>query len=203
MACLEQGVPPAAYPFHQSMVENLSNPWAENYGSLEKMASHVAAELFEAAGQRISPEYCLYDQLRKVANWNPYFDRYVQPVFNAICQAGLAGIAEDQENAEQVKRAFVGHALGLLGKAFTSTPALAKTIIAGGAAGGAGLGALYWALNRHSTEDNDKNEAMKARIKLYRRITSEISEDLKRNNATSEDTERNIIAQDAGTNNII
>ena len=198
MACLEHGIPPATYHFHQALVENLEDPWSENYGSLEKLGCHVAAEMFKEAGLEISPEFCLYDQLRKVANWNPFFDQYAQPVFDAVCRESIYARLADAEVEEGVKRAAVNGVLSVIGRALTSTPT-----IGGGALAGAGLGSLYWALNRHATEDDDKNEALKAKIKLYRRITSEIAEDLKRNAAVPADTSRNIIAQDAGTNNII
>ena len=203
MACLEHGIPPATLPFHEAVVEHISNHLNENYGALEKMACHFAAEVFQAVGEKVSPEFCLFDQLRKVANWNPYYDQYARPVFNALCSEQLDARADDEQQAETIKRAFVANVLGMLGKGLTATPTIAKTVLAGGAAAGAGLGSLYWALNRHATEDDDKNEALKARIKLYRRIKSEIAEDLKRNSVVPSDSPRNIIAQDAGTTNII
>jgi hypothetical protein len=203
MACLEQQVPVATFAFHKAAADHLNDFMSDNYGAMERMGCHLAAEMYKAAGLTVTPEYCVFDQLRKVANWNPALDKFVNPVYRAINNAVMGEHSKDAADMELIKKAMVANVLGLLGKAVTSTPTMAKTLVAGGAATGAGLGALYWALNRHSTEDDDKLEAMKAKIKLYRRITSEISEDMKRNNTLPPELSRNIIKEDAGTNNII
>lgn len=204
MACAERQVPLAAYPLHKAAAEHLSNPRSENYGALEKMGAHIAAELYVSTGQMLSPEYCIFNNLRKVASWYPALDRFVEPVFNALCNEFMGAAELTRAQDEAVKKASIGAILSnIVGKTITGGPAVAKMILAGGAAAGAGAGALYWGLNRDSMEDDDKTEAMKAKIKLYNRITREISEDMRRNNTHPTESNREIISENAGTNHIL
>ena len=210
LACVLHGVAPDTYEFHKAAVDKLSDVNDPNYGALDRMVANYAAEAFNAADKRASFEYCLYDNLRKAAQWFPEFNRFTDPVYSVMARE----VNMDIEDGNRVKSAAAQQAdldkraailntvLNMAGKGVTSTPALTKMLLGAGAATGAGAGALYWGLNRDSNEDDEKIEAMKERLKHYHRITNEISSDLQRNNATRSQEPQDIIKQDAGTTNV-
>jgi glycerate kinase len=90
------------------------------------------------------------------------------------------------ENEQQIKEAsseeIVKQANNLLpnlvSMAGKSTPDIVKSIATAGAVGGGITGGLYWLLNRHSQEDEDEAEVVKAKIDYYNKISDEIKRQL-------------------------
>ena len=59
-----------------------------------------------------------------------------------------------------------------------ATPEAVKIMAGAGALGGGITGGLYWLLNRHSQEDEDEAEVIKAKIDYYNRLSNEIKRQL-------------------------
>lgn len=57
-----------------------------------------------------------------------------------------------------------------------------KSLLYGSLGAGAGLGSLWWLLNRHSREDDAENESKQQQVDYYNRLASELDESLRRNN---------------------
>lgn len=200
IAAVLHGVNPDEIEFHKASAKALSDYHDPNYGALEKLAASFAVNMYRETGQTASTEYFLFEGLTKVASWLPEYDKFTDPVFASI--AGSYGEALDcmKEQASLNKSAGIASMLtSLVSGAARATPAMVKTLMTAGAATGAGMGALYWGLNRHSTEDEEQLEAQKERLRHYTRITREISDDLRRNNVTEPEEAKKTIQQDAGT----
>lgn len=58
-----------------------------------------------------------------------------------------------------------------------------KGLIYGGLGAGAGLGSLWWLLNRHASEDDAENESKQHQVDYYNRLAAEIEESMRRKNA--------------------
>jgi len=204
LACLIHGVDPRTFPYHLKMAATLGDMNQNGYGYLEKMACNFAANLYEATGQGRSFEACLFRQLTKVAQWLPGLDHFVAPVFKALIKEHSDALSE-QAGGEESKAAAAIPAflLSTIGRGAMMTPQLLKTMMGGAAITGAGVGALGWGLNRDSTADELDTEAMREKLRHYRKITNEISDDLKRNNAVDmPEHPANVIARDAHTDHV-
>jgi hypothetical protein len=199
LACLFQGVNPDEYYIHKAAAELLTDVRDPQYGQLSKMAAHIAANLYKAVGEEGSPEYCLFDQLRKSATWFPAFDEYTDPVLAALARDVQRTHTETRTVDEITKSAGVGAMLtGLVGGALKNAPMIGKFGLGMAAATGAGLGGLYWGLNRHANEDDAQTEALKERLNQYRKITNEISGDLQRKGITVPGQVKQTIQNDSG-----
>ena len=205
LACLIHGVDPRTFEYHKGAAEVLENYRDPAYGVLQKMAANFAANAYEAAGYAGCVEHILFDGLRKQAHWYPEFDKWTDPVLRVMTHEFGQSLDAQAEVEYQAKHAGVGSMLmGLLGRGAALAPQMTKMMLGTGAVTGAGLGAIGWGLNRDSTEDDLKTEAMRERLRHYRKITHEISQDLRRNNALdAPESPTQVIKDDAGTQNVI
>jgi hypothetical protein len=185
LACVNAGITPLAFEFHKSAVEYRENPTTPGYGVFERGLAKFAAEMYAHCGQQDSIEYHVFDQLTKSATWYPQFNAYTDPVLETLGAA--LGEAVGQDHALQARVKSAGLHQGLIGalgeRALSWSPSLLQGLLAASAATGAGIGSIYWALNRHSTEDDADNEATQAKINHYSKLTKQISNRLQDTNA--------------------
>ena len=170
MACVQAGAETKDLPEKEGYMEAImaSVPAKQ---ALCKMAS----DIFDAAGQETFIQRHLFDVASKTASW----DKDVHDDLVTAFVAALGKVEESSEkNASLVSKGMMAN---LVGRGLGSTPEMLKYLAAGGVLTGAGLGGLSWYLNRDANEDDDDLEVMRSRIDNYKRITGEISEQLKRN----------------------
>jgi hypothetical protein len=161
------------------LVSTIDNTEEANYGFLQKFTCKVAADAFAEAGRKTEIEYHIFEKLSHAPIWYPQFDTYSDAAF-----AALGKVATDYEqqrkdaaNTQVVKQAQ-NLLPGLLAMAGRTTPDVVKALAGAGALGGGITGGLYWLLNRHSQEDEDEAEAVKAKIEYYNKISDEIKNQL-------------------------
>lgn len=176
------GITPDQLPTLCGVVEESENVNNVNYGNLQRVVCKHAAVAFEKSGQQNDWCYHLFTKLAESRDWYPELDGFSDAVICAMGKVHQEGIAQEIEKAgdEIVKRAsgFVGT---LPGKAVALAPDALKTFAGLGVLGGAGLGSLYWLLNRHGQEDDTKNEELKAKIDYYNKLTNEVKAELQNN----------------------
>jgi hypothetical protein len=163
----------------QGMNATVSNPRENNYGYLQKCACRIAADAFAEAGRKAEFEYHIFEKLASTPQWFPEFENYADSVFKA-----LGAIAREHEKRSKELQAdtVVKSASTLLPNLMSitgrTTPELVKIMAGAGALGGGITGGLYWLLNRHSQEDEDQAEVIKAKIDYYNRLSNEIKRQL-------------------------
>lgn len=161
------------------LTSTIDNPKEANYGFVQKFVCKIAADAFAEAGRKSEMEYHIFEKLASAPVWHSQFDAYSNAAF-----AALGRIATEYE--QQVKQAsndavvkeaasFLPSLISTTGK---STPDIVKGLAAAGALGGGITGGLYWLLNRHSQEDEDEAEVIKAKIDYYNKISGEIKRQL-------------------------
>jgi hypothetical protein len=161
------------------LVSTIDNPKEANYGYTQKFVCKVAADAFAESGRKSEVEYHVFDKLAGVPVWFPEFDTYSDAAF-----AALGKVATEYENqikeasSEEVVKQSNNFLTGLLTTAGKATPDVVKNLAGAGAIGGGVLGGLYWLLNRHSEEDEDEAEVIKAKIDYYNKISDEIKSQL-------------------------
>ena len=160
-------------------VDTIGNTKEANYGHVQRMACKIAAEAFAEAGRKKEFEYHMLDSLSKSAVWYPELDQYSDAVFNVL---GKLAYEYEKEKDESLKDAVVAKSAsflpGLVSSTAKLTPDAIKAMALAGAFGGTATGGLYWLLNRHAEEDEDKAEQVKAKINYYNRISNEIKNQL-------------------------
>lgn len=182
IACAFAGITPAEFEFCKAASETVEAPGnAEVYG---RYMSRMAAGLYKEAGKMDTLEHFLYEELSKSAAWHQEFNAFIEPVEMALGRQYQANIKAEQES-ETTKAANAG-ALNayiggeILGHGLSLTPAAAKALAALGVGIGGASGVMWHYLNRDANEDDDKLEAVKAKINQYDHITRDISHDLAR-----------------------
>jgi hypothetical protein len=161
------------------LVSTIDNPKEENYGFVQKLVCKVAADAFSEAGRKAEIEYHIFEKLAHTANWYPEFDAYSDAALMAL---GKVAVEHEQQIKEASTEEIVKQANNILpnlvSMAGKSTPDVIKSIATAGALGGGITGGLYWLLNRHSQEDEDEAEVVKAKIDYYNKISDEIKRQL-------------------------
>lgn len=160
------------------LTSTVDNPKEANYGYLQKFVCKVAADAFSEAGRKTDMEYHIFEKLARAPIWYPEFDLFSNAAFSAL---GKIADAYEQETKQANNDAIVKQAnpiAGLLTAFGKSTPEMMATAAGAGALGGGITGGLYWLLNRHSQEDEDEAEVMKAKINYYNKISDEIKRQL-------------------------
>ncbi len=192
------GVKLAAFTFNKSAADlalidgfnqGLSDTSNPNYGTLQQMVCKIAADVFDEAGRKDEPLYHVYAGLTKASTWFKEFDIFSDAALMAMGKLALEKNAADREIKHEaiVKEArnFLPNLVNMVG---SSTPEIVKDTAGAGVLGGSLLGGLYWLLNRHSNEDEDKAEVIKAKINYYNKLSDEIKNQLRQNpGATSSD----------------
>lgn len=188
LVCSLAGITPADFEFCKAASDTLEAPGNDLvYG---RYLSRIAAGLYKEAGKMERLEHFIYEEMSKAAEWSPELNAYIEPVEIALGRA-YRDILEKQHAETVTKEANAG-ALNayiggeILGQGLALTPTAAKALMTLGVGSGAAAGALWHILNRHGNEDDDKLEAMKARIQQYDKITNEISHDLRRRGLAQE-----------------
>lgn len=160
-------------------VDTVNNVKEANYGFLQRMVCKIAADVLEEAGMAGHFDYHLLTGLSKSASWLPELDKYSDAVLTAF---GKVASEYEKENETSMRDEVVKKASGILPGILSSTakitPDVVKAMALAGALGGSATGGLYWLLNRHSEEDEDKAEQVKAKIDYYNRISKEIKNQL-------------------------
>lgn len=163
-----------------AIADSLDDPKSANYGRLQRMTCKIAAEVFDEAGKKNELLYHVFNKLASTDTWYPEMDSFSDAVFRAL---GVVTTEQAKEAQHAYKEDVVKCARTLLPAAITTAgeamPDIIKRMAAVGALGGGVTGGLYWLLNRHSNEDEDKAEAIKAKIDYYNRLSSEIKGQLK------------------------
>lgn len=160
-------------------VSTVGNYKEQGYGNLQRMLCKIAADAFDEAGRKNDLTYHVYEKLSHTPEWYPVMDMYSDAAMVAI---GKVAAEYEKSLSTESRDVLVKTATGLLpamliqgGK---STPDIVKNLAGVGALGGGVAGGLYWLLNRHSNEDEDKAEAIKAKIDYYNRVSNEIKQQL-------------------------
>jgi hypothetical protein len=179
LACINAGLPHKDLEFHKAASAALEDSAHPHYGVFDRVVCKLAAELYEQAGKAGCFEHCLYNGLSKAASWYPEFSDFTEPVF-AVLGRDLNIRLHMQDLAEaRVKEASAG-ALGAyaLSKGLSWSPSLVEWLLGAGVAGGAGVGAASWALNRGATTDDADLQELKNRRDHYTKLTGQISDEL-------------------------
>lgn len=164
------------------LVSTVDNPKEANYGFIQKFVCKVASDAFEESGRKNELEYHVFDKLANTPVWFPEFDNYSNAALAAIGKVATEHEQQikDASNDEVVKQSN-NMLAGLLASAGKATPDVVKNVAGAGAVGGGIAGGLYWLLNRHSAEDEDEAEVIKAKIDYYNKISDEIKRQLGNN----------------------
>jgi hypothetical protein len=179
LASAARGRDPQSLVAISGLVSTIDNPKEENYGFIQKFACKVAADAFAEAGRKTEFEYHIFEKLATASTWFPEFDSYSDAVLSAL---GKVAMDYEQQTKEASNEAIVKEASnflpGLIAMAGKTTPDVIKALAGAGALGGGITGGLYWLLNRHSQEDEDEAEVIKAKIDYYNKISDEIKKQL-------------------------
>ena len=179
LASAARGRDPQSLVTISGLVYTVDNYKETNYGFIQKFACKIAADAFAEAGRKNEMEYHIFEKLAHTPFWHPEFDAYSDAAL-----ASLGKIADEYE--QQIKEAsndtIVKQAANFLPSLLTTagkvTPDVVRAIAGVGAVGGGITGGLYWLLNRHSEEDEDEAEVVKAKIDYYNKISDEIKRQL-------------------------
>jgi hypothetical protein len=161
------------------LVSTVDDPKEDNYGFIQKFVCKVASDAFDEAGRKNEIEYHVFEKLANSPDWYPEFDDYSNAAL-----AALGKVTTDYEQQikeasnEEVVKQSNNILTGLVTAAGRSTPEVVKNLAGAGALGGGIAGGLYWLLNRHSEEDEDDAEVIKAKIDYYNKISDEIKRQL-------------------------
>jgi len=179
LASAARGRDPQSLVTISGLISTVDNYKETNYGFIQKFACKIAADAFAEAGRKNEIEYHIFEKLAHTPSWHPEFDAYSDAAL-----VSLGKIADEYEqqikeasNATIVKQAasFLPSLLTTAGKV---TPDVVRAAAGLGVAGGGIAGGLYWLLNRHSEEDEDEAEVVKAKIDYYNKISDEIKRQL-------------------------
>lgn len=163
----------------KAYVETVSNPRVEGYGSIQRLVCKYAAEAYAESGKMDNFSYHVFEKLASARPWWPELDPYYEAAVTAIgrVHSQLGKEAAEKHNDTMLKEAAMFRNLaGGIGKV---SPGLMKAVLAGGALTGTIGGSLSWMANRGVSQDASKIEAMKAKIKYYNQLSSEIENELK------------------------
>ena len=180
LAALTYGCSSSDVALASGLINKLEDYKDPNYGAFQKIACHYAAQAFVEAGHQGSFEYELFKRASQLREWHPELDRFSDAFVNALGRV-YAEAQHDQDS--QAKEEVVKAASGIVwpavaGGVIRNTPQLMKQIATLGVGAGAGAGSLWWLMNRHTRQDEDELEAMKAKIKYYDKLTKEIRNEL-------------------------
>ena len=179
LASVARGRDPQSLVAISGLVSTIDNTKEANYGFIQKFVCKIAADAFEESGRKTEIEYHIFEMLANTAVWYPEFNSFSDAAFTAF---GKAATEYEQNNKEGHNEDLVKKASalipGLLSTAGKATPEIVKGFAGAGALGGGIAGGLYWLLNRHSEEDEDEAEVIKAKIDYYNKISDEIKRQL-------------------------
>lgn len=180
LGAFNQGVDASDLPTVEGLVRTIEDPSEPGYGDLQRLMCKYAAQAFEEAGKGDTWACQFFHSLSKAANWYPELEMFSDAVIKA---AGTVYKEALIDQADRTGDSIVKNAAGFLpnaaGKAVAMAPGALKAFAGAGVAGGAGLGALWWLMNRHSQEDENSIEALKAKLDFYDKLTNEIQNEVK------------------------
>lgn len=162
------------------LVSTLEDHTHPEYGNFQRVLCKYAADAFDKAGQCTGFEHQLFKEASQVEEWYPEMDHISNSVLNALGTVfALAKNDADFKAHEAIKEAALNTLFpAVAGGVMRNTPGLIKNIATLGIGAGAGIGSLAWLMNRHSRQDEDDLEAMKAKIDYYKQLTNEIKSEL-------------------------
>lgn len=179
-----------------STIEDHTHP---NYGNFQRVLCKYAADAFAQVGASTGFEYQLFKEASQVEEWYPEMDMLSNAILNGLGTVfSKAKNDADTKAHEAIKEAALNSVFpAVAGGVMRNTPGLIKNIATLGIGAGAGIGSLAWLMNRHSRQDEDDVEAMKAKINYYKQLTNEIKSELGGKPVVDEDvveeTVRNVI----------
>jgi hypothetical protein len=156
-ACLAANVHPDSLPELAGMCAGFRK--SANSQQFGRMLAGFARDIYIEADEANSIERHVFEQLTKVASWEPEHFDYVEPVLLALSTV----------------KAAAGEGGGIL----SAIPEGARMMLGGSALAGGALGTLNWALNRDANEDDAKSKSIAARTAYYKNLANEISRELK------------------------
>lgn len=151
--------------------DTLKNASTQGYGIMQKNVCKLVSDMYSLTDQKHKFEYHVFSKLAHAKRWSEDLDPYVDTVYETLSHLN----ARNKLDLNQVVKSAVFNFFKFGGMA----PNVVKGLLALSAATGGSVGALSWYLNRHSTEDTSKNEALKQKINYYNLITDELSNQLK------------------------
>ena len=176
VACVAHGIAPDDFPTVKSAAEGISNlPGADVLG---RQVAGFARDIFATAGHSGDFEAHLYDQLSKTASWEPAHFEFLEPVYSVLGRHHqlMQEVQKQATNEQSIKNASAF--LSKLGEGLATIPG---SVLGTSVVGGAGLGSIYWALNRGAQGDDADAVSMQSKIEYYDKIRKEIADELKRN----------------------
>lgn len=180
LAAMAYGCDSGDVAMAQGLESGLKDHTHPEYGNFQRVLCKYAAEAFKEAGELASFEYQLFKNAAEMDEWYPELDRFSDAVLGALGKVYVK--AQNQEahlGREAIKEAALNYVWpGVAGGVVRNTPALLKQIATLGIGAGAGVGSLMWLMNRHTRQDEDDIEAMKAKINYYSNLTKEIKNEL-------------------------
>ena len=153
--CLEYGFSPRSIDY----IEGAASRGVD--GGVGRQLFKAAHDIMSITGRGSSAPALHLMMLSKQADWTLHSDE----VFRDISRLLLA-------SQPMEKAAFSGAA------SLANTGA--KALTTGTLAGGAGLGALYFMLNRHATQDEADSEAMQHQVDYYNHLSRELEDSMRR-----------------------
>lgn len=179
------------------------NMHSEDYGKVQKMACYAAARIFENAGLVNDRFYHVFTKLATYPAWHDELDVFSDSVLESL---GLFKKAEEFLEKENKNDMHVKSAMTqlkkILGIGAAITPEMLHAVAAASALTGTAGGGILWLLNRHSSEDDVKNEMLSDKIDYYNNLSKEIKNRLKSKvNASPSDIKKEV--EEVFSNNII
>lgn len=177
LACIANDVAPAEFETIKGATTAMREvPGAEAFG---RQIARLAHEIFVKSGSSNSLEANLYLQLSKTAGWTDFHYDMLDPVYVALGKfdKNYTAIRQEKNAAAQTEKA-ASMLRNTLGKILSIAP---QWLYGSAVAGGTGLGALHWMLNRDAQENDADATAIESKIDHYNGIRKEIEDELRRN----------------------
>jgi hypothetical protein len=161
LGCAEMGVAPKDFPFVDGLAQALTGEESEKVGRLLVKA---ARDVMCATGHgKEAPSFHLHF-VYKSADWNTH----CQEVADHVAQVLTVLHPLEKKASSMAGNLAAGAGLGLKGVGY------------GALGAGGGLGALYWLLSRHATQDDADSASMQHQIDYYNNLSRELSDSMKR-----------------------
>ena len=180
IAALAYGCSNGDLALADGLISTLEDPTHPQYGNFQRVLCKYAADAFAHAGYTTGFEHHLFKEASQVEEWYPEMDNISNAVLNGLGTV-FARCKNDADFKahEAIKEASLNGVFpAVAGGVMRNTPDLIKNVAPLGIGAGAGVGSIAWLMNRHSRQDEDDLEAMKAKIDYYKQLTNEIKSEL-------------------------
>lgn len=158
----------------------------ENWG---RALCKAASEMYEFADMKDRLGYWLFSKAARAERWSQPLSEIAAVFQRAVGRVKLADYreaADERVNAPPEEKRAAKWLLPAFSKALTLSPGAVKAVLGLSAGAGALGGTAAWYLNRGVHEESADVEALKERIRAYRRVADEVEEDLNSRIAASQ-----------------